>query len=62
MYLALRYAAHFLGAALAAFYLYVLLHDELEISRQSIFIDALGSACVLGLACVLGAVVKRRMK
>jgi hypothetical protein len=62
MYLAQRYAMHFLGAALAAFYLYVLLHDEFEISRQSIFMGALGSACVLGLAWALGAAVRRRKR
>jgi hypothetical protein len=62
MYLALRYAAHFLGAIVAAFYLYVLVHDELGISRRSIFVYAFGSACVLCLACVAATTVRRRMK
>lgn len=60
MYLALRYAAQFLGATATALILYALVHDGFGIPRRSIVVDAFGSACVLSVACALGALARGR--
>ena len=52
---ALVYAARFFSAGIAAFILFVIVRDELGISRHSIVIDALTTAGMLGLACGIGA-------
>ena len=45
----------FFSAGIAALVLFIIVRDELGISRHSIVIDALSTAGVLGLACGIGA-------
>jgi hypothetical protein len=62
MYLALRYSAQFLGATIAAVFLYVLMHEELGFSRRLIVVGTLSLAGFLSLVCAVGTAVRRHMK
>jgi len=56
----LVYFFGFFGAVVAALILFVVVRDELGISRRSIVTNALGSAGVLCMVCAAGALMKAK--
>jgi len=49
------YLVRFLSASAAAAGLFMIVHDDMGVSRYAIVVDALAVAGVLGIACAAGA-------